>query len=162
MSHPEAGVRGTVASALEHFPDANEAAAHLASMAEDEDPYVRNSVLRAQCTLDIPDEVKVAQCLKRIDDWGGYDDWVPADNALWYLSNVGAAAAPALSALIAAVQQQQRCVDDILEVLHNVGPAARLALPLLRARLNEQLEWDPLMEDEDTVRLDMLIKELEK
>ena len=73
-----------------------------------------------------------------------------------------AAAAPAVPALIAAVQQQQRCVDDILEILHNVGKAARPALPLLRTRLNEQLDWDPLMEDEETVRLEALIEELQK
>jgi hypothetical protein len=160
--HPDAGVRGTVASALEHFPDTGNAAAHLSSMAEDDNPFVRSCVLRAQCTLEISDDEKVGCCMKRIDDWAGHDDWVPAENALCFLTNVGSAAAPAVPALIAAVQRQERCIDDIMEVLHNVGPEAGPAVPLLKTRLEQQLEWDPLMENDETVRLDTLIKALQK
>ena len=157
--HSDVDTRACALAGTRDFPETTEAVRLLERGLKDAEVYVRWKALCTLCDLPIPEPAKIGYCLKMLGDKDGCDNWIPSEEAVRRLKDLGAAAAPAVPALL---EQSDADIPLRIAILENVAPAAaKPALPWLKEHLTELLLSDPLLSFEGTRRVQTLIERLE-
>jgi hypothetical protein len=158
LENDDDGIRCAAISGLRHFPPEIDLQPVLVRASDDSEVWGRNAALCLLADRNADINVILDACARALKDEEGYDDWVPFDSAVSILDRLGRKAEPLWPELLELLQTERIFWDNIAHLLRELAP--RDALPVLRKRYAQYLEYDALLEDEETRELGTLIAAL--